>query len=206
MNRTGNKGYGNVDFERLALLAEDIVFSEAERVKVMSACYSGLEEKRRKQRKWYYRAAAIVLVFLITAITAVMVSPPNVLVYASGISGKVRLKTGESVILKKQFTPLGMGYMLTLDTGEAEAFYTIETGEHIYPENVFQNSNTIYWLPDGVLNGKLSDENGEIIHLPKTNKSVLKIRVSSKGGQKEDITLSLEQRENVCSVELLEEK
>ena len=156
MNRTGKKGYGNVDFERLAPLAEDIVFSEAERVKVMSACYSGLEEKRRKQRKWYYRAAAIVLVFLITAITAVMVSPPNVLVYASGISGKVRLKTGESVILKKQFTPLGMGYMLTLDTGEAEAFYTIETGEHIYPENVFQNSNTIYWLPDGVLNGKLS--------------------------------------------------
>lgn len=206
MNRTGNKDYGNVDFERLAPLAEDIVFSEAERVKVMSACYSGLEEKRRKQRKWYYRAAAIVLVFLITAITAVMVSPPNVLVYASGISGKVRLKTGESVILKKQFTPLGMGYMLTLDTGEAEAFYTIETGEHIYPENVFQNSNTIYWLPDGVLNGKLSDENGEIIHLPQINKSILRIKVHSRRAQNEEIVLSLERRGEDCSVELLEYK
>ena len=123
--------------------------------------------------------------------------------YASSISGEVKLKTGESVILKKQFTPLGMGYVLTLDTKETEFYYTVESEDNVYSENIFRNGNTIYWLPDGSLSGKLSDENGEIIYLPKTNKSILKIRVHNKEAQVENITLSLERRGDVCSAELL---
>lgn len=96
-----------------------------------------------------------------------------------------------------------MGYVLTLDTKETEYYYTVESEDNVYSENIFRNGNTIYWLPDGSLSGKLSDENGEIIYLPKTNKSILKIRVHNKEAQVEDITLSLERRGDVCSAELL---
>lgn len=203
MKRVRNKGYINVDFERIAGLAEDIVFSEKDSDRVLSTCYSRLDGKGNRPQNLYHRAAAVVIILILTVVTAVMVNKPDVLVYASSISGEVKLKTGESVILKKQFTPLGMGYVLTLDTKETEFYYTVESEDNVYSENIFRNGNTIYWLPDGSLSGKLSDENGEIIYLPKTNKSILKIRVHNKEAQVENITLSLERRGDVCSAELL---
>lgn len=203
MKRVRNKGYMNVDFERIAGLAEDIVFSEKDSDRVLSTCYSRLDGKMNRPQNLYHRAAAVVIILILTVVTAVMVNKPDVLVYASSISGEVKLKTGESVILKKQFTPLGMGYVLTLDTKETEFYYTVESEDNVYSENIFRNGNTIYWLPDGSLSGKLSDENGEIIYLPKTNKSILKIRVHNKEAQVENITLSLERRGDVCSAELL---
>ena len=125
------------------------------------------------------------------------------MVYASGKEGMVQLKEGEKVSLIEEMTPLGKGYTIQISHRKNERFEVIDGLENSYAENIFVNGDTIYWVPDGFLPGKITDGDGSDIQINKTNSSILKIRVY-KGEKAEDIYLQLEREETGTYIELLE--
>lgn len=81
--------------------------------------------------------------------------------------------------------------------------YTMTDENSQYPQNVFQKGNEIYWMPDGA-GSNLRDADGNIIKLPKTDKTVINIQVMTGETVNETFQLCLDKEDHVCTVTLKE--
>ncbi|HJF40977.1 MAG TPA: hypothetical protein K8V91_08645 [[Clostridium] spiroforme] len=181
-------------------LAKDISFGEEKELYEECQKKYGMRIKKRTRKRY---SMTFIAVILLICLCTTFHNLNYTVVYASGKEGMVQLKEGEKVSLIEEMTPLGKGYTIQISHRKNERFEVIDGLENSYAENIFVNGDTIYWVPDGFLPGKITDGDGSDIQINKTNSSILKIRVY-KGEKAEDIYLQLEREETGTYIELLE--
>ncbi len=160
-------------------------------------------QKRKILKKRMKKTSICIASFIICICFGTYLWQPKISVYATTDSANVKLQENEQVVLSKQSTPMGEGYKLELVLPRGEYTYTMTDDNSRYPQNVFQKGSEIYWMPDGV-GSNLRDINGNIIKLPKTNKTVINVQVMMEGNVKETFQLCLDKEDNVCMVTLKE--
>ena len=195
----------NMVFEKILVLADDIEQSEEQRQENLLNCKKKLlsRKKERSIRRYVTVAAAIIMMVLVVSQFMVF-KDSELVVYASVSSGKEQLKTGEKISLKEQVTPLGRGYTFEIEIKGNNKYVTIEDEKNQGLDNIFRDDNKIYWLPDGTANGNFRDENGGVIQVPRTDKSVLKIKVVDGVGKiLNEVLLIMERNGENCSVKMI---
>ena len=190
----------NLVFDKMSDLAKDISFGEEKELYEECQKKYGMRIKKRTRNRY---SMTFIAVILLICLCTTFHNLNYTVVYASGKEGMVQLKEGEKVSLIEEMTPLGKGYTIQISHRKNERFEVIDGLENSYAENIFVNGDTIYWVPDGFLPGKITDGDGSDIQINKTNSSILKIRVY-KGEKAEDIYLQLEREETGTYIELLE--
>lgn len=190
----------NLVFDKMSDLAKDISFGEEKELYEECQKKYGMRIKKRTRKRY---SMTFIAVILLICLCTTFHNLNYTVVYASGKEGMVQLKEGEKVSLIEEMTPLGKGYTIQISHRKNERFEVIDGLENSYAENIFVNGDTIYWVPDGFLPGKITDGDGSDIQINKTNSSILKIRVY-KGEKAEDIYLQLEREETGTYIELLE--
>lgn len=185
------------DFKRLS---EGIILPPKDVGDMIRGCQ--LNYRKRKIKKKRMKIASICIVSFIFCICfGISKVQPEIYVYAATTTDNVKLQEDKEVILSKQNTPMGLGYKLEISIPKGGYTYTITDENSQYPQNVFHKENEIYWMPDGVGNN-LRDSDGNVIELPKTDKTVINIKVMTKDSVKENFQLSLDKRDDVCTVTL----
>lgn len=190
----------NLVFDKMSDLAKDISFGEEKELYEECQKKYGMRIKKRTRKRY---SMTFIAVILLICLCTTFHNLNYTVVYASGKEGMVQLKEGEKVSLIEEMTPLGKGYTIQISHRKNERFEVIDGLENSNAENIFVNGDTIYWVPDGFLPGKITDGDGSDIQINKTNSSILKIRVY-KGEKAEDIYLQLEREETGTYIELLE--
>lgn len=190
-----------MELRDLKKLSDGIVMQPKDPENLIDTC-EDIYRKRikiRKQRKNI--SLCIIISLLLVLCLSWQMREPEIVVYACAPPDKVALQENETIILAKEYTPMGMGYVLELELPESTYTYTITDEESEYPQNIFHKENQIYWLPDGA-NFNLQDENGNAISLPQTEKTVINIQVFSENEEETTFQLCLEKNEEQCSVTL----
>lgn len=191
-----------MDLNDLMRLSEGIKLPSKNIEDMIAECQSKYKKRKILKKKIKIRLTCIASVIFCIC-SWIYLWEPEVSVYAATITENVRLRENEQVVLLKQSTPMGMGYKLELFFPRGEYTYTITDENSQYPQNVLKKGNEIYWMPDGVGNN-LRDANGNVIKLPKTDKTVINIQVIMEGNVKETFQLCLDKKDNVCTVILKE--
>lgn len=187
----------------LKKLSDGIVMPPKDPEKMIDTC-EAVHRKRKKIRKQRRNLSiCIVASLLLVLCLSWQMREPEIVVYACAPTEKVALQKNETITLAKEYTPMGMGYILELDLPESTDTYTITDENSEYPQNIFHKENRIYWLPDGA-SFNLQDEDGNAISLPETERTVINIRVSSKNEKETTFRLCLEKNAEQCSVTLTE--
>lgn len=190
-----------MEFNGLKKLSEGILLPDKTEETILQECCTSYKMKKAIQKK--KRVAMLCIAVLMIGICSnLMMRQEEFAVYAATITEKVQLKEDEQVTLRAQETPMGMGYVLEIAMPKGRYFYTITDEESKYPQNVFHKENEIYWLPDGG-GSNLRDENGNVIELPKIDKSVINIQVFSGKDVKKTFQLNMEKKDSECVVTLL---
>lgn len=191
-----------MDLKDLTRLSEGIKLPSNNMEDMIVECQSKYQKRKILKKKMKITSICIAS-FIFCICFGAILWQPEISVYAATTTANVRLQENEQVVLSKQSTPMGMGYKLELALPRGEYTYTMTDENSQYPQNVFQKGNEIFWMPDGV-GVNLRDENGDIIKLPKTEKTVINIQVMSEGTVKETFQLCLGKENNVCTVTLKE--
>lgn len=191
-----------MDLKELRRLSEGIKFPSKNMEDMISECHSKYQKRKILKRRMNITSICAAG-FIFSIYFGLYLWQPEISVYAATTTADVKLQENKQVILAKQSTPVGVGYKLELDLPKGEYTYTMTDENSQYPQNVFQKGNEIYWMPDGA-GSNLRDANGNIIKLPKTNKTVINIQVMTGETVNEAFQLCLDKEDHVCTVTLKE--
>ena len=191
-----------MDLKNLTRLSEGIRLPAKNMEDMIAECQSKYQKRKILKRRMKITSICIASFIFCICFGAVLWQP-EISVYAATTTANVKLHENEQVVLSKQSTPMGMGYRLELDFPKGEYTYTMTDENSQYPQNVFQKGNEIFWMPDGV-GDNLRGENGDIIKLPKIEKTVINIQVMSGETIKETFQLFLVKENRGCTVMLKE--
>jgi len=189
-----------MDLKDLTRLSEGIKLPAKNMEDMIAECQSKYQKRKILKRRMKITSICIAS-FIFCICFGAALWQPEISVYAATTTANVKLHENEQVVLSKQSTPMGMGYRLELDLPKGEYTYTMTDENSQYPQNVFQKGNEIFWMPDGV-GDNLRDENGDIIKLPKVEKTVINIQVVSGETIKETFQLFLVKENKGCTVML----
>lgn len=190
-----------MELRDLKKLSDGIVMQPKDPEKLLDTC-EDIHRKRMKVRKQRRNLSLCMIASLLLVLClSWQMREPEIVVYAYAPTEKVALQKNETITLAKEYTPMGMGYILELDLPESTDTYTITDENSEYPQNIFHKENRIYWLPDGA-SFNLQDENGNAISLPQTEKTVINIQVFSENEEETTFQLCMEKNEEQCSVTL----
>lgn len=191
-----------MDLKDLTKLSEGIKLPSKNMEDMIAECQSKYQKRKILKKKVKITSICIAS-FIFCIYFGTYLGQPEISVYAATSTANVKLQENEQVVLSRQSTQMGVGYKLELALPRGEYTYTMTDENSQYPQNVFQKGNEIYWMPDGV-GSNLRDADGNIIKLPKTDKTVINIQVMIEGTVKETFQLCLDKEDNICTVTLKE--
>ena len=177
--------YNNMIFDSISSLANDIQIDKKKCGEIYTQCCIEFQKRVRKQKVRRRCSVSFLAVLLIVGMCVIMTNINHTVVYATGQEGRVQLKEGVKVQLQEEKTPLGRGYSFEISLGNGQRYKVIEGEENQNAQNIFQNGNTIYWIPDGIFPSKIKSEEGTEIQIGETDKSTLQIRVYKGEGYKD---------------------
>lgn len=191
-----------MDLKELKRVSDGIVPPTKDLEKMLIECQREFYIRKSAKRKKRAIVLSIVIAMFVF-VQNLFTGPTEIAVYAATATANIRLQKNEKIILERQNTPMGSGYVFHIEIPGGQYTYTLTDENSQYPQNVFHKGDEIYWLPDGMADSFRNEEGG-IIELPKVSKSVINIQILMERGKEEVLQLSLSQEKGGCSVILTE--